>query len=106
MDYLTPRLFHPCQQDDHGTCETTLATYRCSCRCHLAAQEQESCKREHASDYMHTSSHKNSASYCLSAVFERLTVRIVDLPEVLNWKHLLRGDSGTTRALSIVNRFN
>ncbi|MDP9161044.1 MAG: PilZ domain-containing protein [Acidobacteriota bacterium] len=37
LNYLTERLFHPCRQEEHEKCEKKLATYRCSCHCHLAA---------------------------------------------------------------------
>jgi hypothetical protein len=36
LNHLTARLFHPCRQEEHDTCEKKIATYRCSCHCHLA----------------------------------------------------------------------
>jgi hypothetical protein len=41
MNCLTPRLFGPCKQDKHGECGKKLATYRCSCICHLASMENK-----------------------------------------------------------------
>ncbi|MDP9161635.1 MAG: PilZ domain-containing protein, partial [Acidobacteriota bacterium] len=37
LNHLTARLFHPCRQEEHNKCEKKLATYLCSCYCHLAA---------------------------------------------------------------------
>ena len=106
MDHLTPRLFHPCQQEQHGVCETTLATYRCCCRCHRAERQQGLNEIRQTSAPMTSLNLEGCVSNYLTAVVKRLGTELANVTGTLNWKHLRQSEFGTKDALSVVNRFN